>query len=145
VTRINIREDGHAAGWFDDDKADKWTDDNARGPGRGETLYRTIGAKWVLHLWSIAPAAEPEQYLFITEPQARQWLTSNNLASEADRFEQPPARGRPEIGNPIRVRLGELLPAVDNLATQRQESRSDTVRHLVWVGLMEETRETSPS
>lgn len=138
MTRINIRDENGFAGWFDDDKADKWTDDNARGPGRGETLYRTTGAKWVLCLWSIAPSAEPAEYLFIGDAQAREWLTANGLASEANRYDEPSHGGRPEIGNAVRVRLGEALPAVDQLAARRQESRAETVRHLISLGLAAE-------
>lgn len=48
--------------------------------------------------------------------------------------------GRPEIGDPINVRLGDLLPQVDKLAAAYGWSRAVTIRHLIAMGLAAERK-----
>jgi hypothetical protein len=91
----------------------------------------------VLHLWSGGSV-----YRFISDDEARAWLASHELALPD---EEPSHGGRPEIGNPVRVRLGGLLPSVDAIAAQRGESRSDCIRHLIAVGLQIETQRQEPA
>jgi hypothetical protein len=43
--------------------------------------------------------------------------------------------GRPEIGEPVNVRLGDLLPRVDEFAASRDLSRAAAIRELVSRGL----------
>lgn len=44
--------------------------------------------------------------------------------------------GRPEIGQPVNIRLGnELLSRVDAFAAREQISRAEAIRHLVARGL----------
>lgn len=129
MARINIREDGAYAGWFDDSKSEYWRDDDT-----GATLYRTPSERWVLHLWSGGSA-----YRFLTDDEAREWLFSRSIPLPRD--EEPSHGGRPEIGNPVKVRLGGLLTSVDEVAARRHESRSDCIRHLIALGLQLETKE----
>ncbi|WP_446039227.1 hypothetical protein [Streptomyces sp. SID1121] len=50
-------------------------------------------------------------------------------------MEDPAGAGRPEIGNPVHVRLGHLVHAVDDWATERDVNRAEAVRRLVSNGL----------
>ncbi|KAB2350378.1 hypothetical protein F8566_09140 [Actinomadura rudentiformis] len=43
--------------------------------------------------------------------------------------------GRPEIGGRVQVRLGELLPQVDQYADRHGLSRAEAVRMLISAGL----------
>jgi metal-responsive CopG/Arc/MetJ family transcriptional regulator len=45
--------------------------------------------------------------------------------------------GRPEIGEPINIRLGDLLSRVDAFAEREQISRAEAIRRLVAAGLDE--------
>ncbi len=128
MARINIREGGQYAGWFDDEKSEQWRDDDS-----GQTLYRTPSDRWVLHLWSGGSV-----YRFLEDDEARAWVLSRDIPLPRD---EPGHAGRPEIGNPVRVRLGGLLPDVDAIAAGRGESRSDCIRHLIALGLQAERQE----
>jgi hypothetical protein len=128
MTRINFRREDGGPTWFDDEKSEQWANGS-------QTLYRTTGSRWILRTALI----DGDQYRYATPDEARDWLTASNLAPEWERLGSQPHRpmGRPEIGGLIRVRLGSLLPALDNLAASRSESRAETIRHLIWLGLRE--------
>jgi len=129
MARINIRDEAGAyEGWFDDDKSEHWRDDDG-----GQTLYRTPSDRWVLHLWSGGSV-----YRFIADSKAQQWLASRSIPLPRN---EPGHAGRPEIGNPVRVNLGGLLPDVEAIARNRNESRSDCIRHLIALGLQAERQE----
>ena len=127
MTRINIRADGKFAGWFDDENClGSW----AAGL---ETLYRTIGSRWVLR-------GRDGEYRFVTPELAHAWLTERELADEAEAVFAVLPRGRPLIGGEVKVRLGAALADVDALAARHRMSRADAVRHLVELGLKAEGR-----
>jgi hypothetical protein len=131
--RINIRQDGKFAGWFDPDKtACQWA---AAGFDGGSTLYRTIADKWVVEDWLRTGDAT---YRFVTTDDALDWLRAHDMAAEAGRLSTVGRTGRPEIGGLVKIRLGGLLPAVDALAARLHLSRADAVRHLVHRGLQAE-------
>lgn len=44
-------------------------------------------------------------------------------------------RGRPEIGSAIHIRLGDLLPRVDDWAQEHGTSRAEAIRRLITAGL----------
>lgn len=53
--------------------------------------------------------------------------------------------GRPEIGQPINVRLGdELLASVDKMALAYGWSRAMAIRHLIAMGLEAERKARAP-
>ena len=135
MARINIREEGAYAGWFDDEKSAAWRDHGSP----EQTLYRTPGERWVLHT-STGFATPVDQYRFIENDEARAWLTSRDMAPPPE-DEEPSRGGRPEIGNPVRTNLGGLLTSIDELAARRGESRADCIRHLIAVGIQTETKE----
>jgi len=136
MARINIRDDNGFAGWFDDEKSVQWHDGAS-----AQTLYRTTGTgkrgsrRWVLRLWQGIPG-----YQFISDGQAARWLADRNIDPAQDHVTVN-LGGRPEIGNLVQVRLGALLPDVDEIAAQREMSRPDCIRHLIKLGLQAERQE----
>lgn len=53
--------------------------------------------------------------------------------------------GRPEIGQPINIRLGdELLGRVDEMAAAYGWSRASAIRHLIAMGIDAEKRARTP-
>lgn len=129
-------------GWFDPSKASQWSDadyngNGSGGVGRGQTLCHTAGGKWVLAHWT-RWQNESDRYEYVTDDQAREWLIANDedeavalffgkLAEEEDR--RP---GRPAVGEPVNIRLGDdLLAMVDDYASKRQISRAEAMRRLI--------------
>ncbi|MFC7924782.1 hypothetical protein [Streptomyces cinereoruber] len=124
-----------------------------------ETLYRTKAGRWVhqsaSHIgprgkWVDDPAdATPSlpgpavQHRYLDEAEALAWLSANARTEDAERWLQEASEergpGRPEIGQPIQVRLGDLLAAVDEWAGARSCSRAEAVRRLVHIGLAHST------
>lgn len=58
-----------------------------------------------------------------------------DAASQEPQTQDQPRRGRPEIGEPVQVRLGWLLPAVDSYAEREGIKRAAAIRELVKKGL----------
>lgn len=108
------------------------------GANRGQILYRTASGRYVLETWS-AWQNEETTYRFISADEARDWLI---LDGEDDLVEQwfgeqeETGPGRPEIGNEVKVSLGDLLPRVD-AARRDGESRSAAIRRLLESALPE--------
>lgn len=133
-------------GWFDIDRAQHFHPeismscndfgDPESTPATAQSLYRTSLGRWVL-CTELQDA--PPHYRFLPPAQARSWLHRNGLPEAAARFLQPrrPKRrprkaGRPEVGGPVTVRLGEdLLTAVDDYAGTQNTSRADAIRDLI--------------
>jgi len=138
-TYAHASEQSHA-GYFSESAATYWhekTVDGANLNTRGQGLYRTAQDRWVLRRWSDRRGAIDVHYI---EPdKAREWLVSNDYDDDAaELFAGPiePVRpGRPEIGNPVQVRLGDLLPRVDAFAAETLRSRADVIRQLIREGL----------
>lgn len=125
-----------------------------------EALYRTPGGRWVhqetAHLGPKGTWVENEgdvtpslpgparRHRFLGDEEATAWLSVHARPEDAERLLRDTAQeagpvGRPEIGQPVQVRLGELLPAVDEWATSRGCSRAGALRHLVEIGLAHST------
>lgn len=167
MERINVFEDSEddygrpiqrLAGWFDADRAVKiegrreWDGQNMAcvhvGANRGQYLYRTAKGRFVLETWS-AWVNEDTTYRFITETQAREWLTIDQqddritewfgeLEEEAGPEPEPraePRAGRPAIGEQTGVRLGAELTAKVDAARQDGESRAAAIRRLLEAAL----------
>lgn len=152
MSRVNVRETispedyglvtPKLAGWFDWDKAARWSDadcngNGSGGAGRGQAVMLTAGGRWVLENWT-RWQDENSRYEYITADEARDWLLRNNedaavaahfgeIAEEEDR-----RGGRPEIGGAVHIRFGEdLLAKVDAYAKAHEISRPEAVRSLL--------------
>lgn len=140
-------------GWFDPsaavetiEGATEWDGDNmvpVHGGGYAYryTLYRTPGGRWV-ELVSSRWVRQGDQYRFLDDEAARTWLITDNTDTSAKVLERyfgelddEAGPGRPEIGGEVKVRLGELLGAVDEWAAAQDVSRAEAVRRLVSAGL----------
>lgn len=159
MTRINVYSkaglsdfDGYGLkpellGWFDPAKSEgfeqdeKWDGSNMVGVMSGsqwidEHLYRTKGGRWVRNHDATRYCNGPDTYEFLTDEQAKDWLLrSGNHDDAVERLfgeiEDEKGPGRPEIGTPVQVRLGDLLGAVDAYAAECGIKRAEAVRRLV--------------
>lgn len=133
-------------GWFDWNKAARWSDADYNGNGsggtaRGQAVILTAQGKWVLENWS-SWQNETDQYEYITADEAREWLLRNNEDKAVEEHfgeipeEEDRRGGRPEIGGRITTALGEeRLGSVDLYAEQTGLSRAEAIRQLIDVGL----------
>jgi hypothetical protein len=129
-------------GWFDSASARRWEEDwdGVNRPTSGQALNRTSGGKWVLSRWS-AYTDTSDTHGFVTSDEAREWLLAHHCDEVIAEFfgavaeEEDRRPGRPAIGEPVNVRLGELLGRVDAYATATGASRAEAIRALVAVGL----------
>lgn len=129
MSRINVYEDNgyghvHLAGWFDDDSADEYW------ASAGSILYRTAGGRWVRY--------SRDGYQFVNDETAQEWLIEHGphfdeaVEKWFGAIEEERGPGRPEVGQPINVRLGDdLLAQVDAIAKADNASRAETVRTLI--------------
>lgn len=153
MARINVYSvdeyDGKTLeGWFDPDRSERfdqdtrWDGNNHVGVITGsqfidEYLYRTPGGRWVLNHDAHRYCNGPDTYRFLADTEARDWLLRSERNDEAvekyfGEVAEESGPGRPEIGKPINVRLGdELLARVDAEAARRDTSRADTIRDLI--------------
>lgn len=155
--RITVYDDSRAdarrtmVGWFDRDSAEHFEPNPLECRGSGDdgvagrqSLYRTSFGRWVLREDRVGTTSTEIGYRFLSPAQARTWLKDHGLAEIAARYFTPrrpgaPRRaGRPEVGGPVVVRLGEdLLNEVDNYAGARNVSRADAIRDLIKSALTE--------
>lgn len=150
MTRVNITDnDGGLVGWFDPDRAVEYQEDtywdgqnlvsvNPVGQFGHQHLFYTAGGRWVLYTWSQYQGVKP-CYEFVELEQAREWLLLNAkdaaVQEHFDSVEDERGPGRPEVGNAISVRLGDLLPRVDRWAALGGLNRATAVRELLAAGL----------
>lgn len=99
MARVNIFSGGELVGWFDREKAEVfqeavwWDGSNNISVPTGtefdhETLYRTRGGRWVLHIWSQWQGSR-ETYTFIDDETARRWLLANEHDAAVERYFGP--------------------------------------------------------
>lgn len=79
-------------------------------------------------------------YRFVSEHAAREWLLGNGhdnaVSTHFDPVEEERGPGRPEIGKPINVRLGDdLLAEVDRFAADTGRNRAEAIRRLVAIAV----------
>jgi len=146
MTRINVVEDGVLVGWFDQEKAEEYTE-GCRWDGNNnislatgtqwdhEVLYRTAGGRWVLHSWSQWQGSIPT-FEFVGDTAAREWLLRNERDEDAERLfgqiEPERGPGRPEIGPATLVRLPEkMIAALDRRAEKEGVSRAEVIRQMI--------------
>lgn len=158
MTRVNVYDYGsddeyadeppRRVGWFNPESATAYPEDtywdgsnhvsmNTRSYGNRQQLHRTKGGQWVLNAWS-AWEGVLETYQFLDADAAQEWLMRNKHDDAvAEHFSElaeesgPNLGGRPEVGGRVEVRLGDLLPRVDELATEQKVSRAEMIRRLV--------------
>jgi hypothetical protein len=148
MSRVAVTtQDGAHAGHFDWDKAARWSDrdvngNGSGGAGAGEAVMLTAGGKWVLEHWTLWQG-QSNRYGWITADEAHAWLLRNREDDAVEEHfgsqpEEVSLGGRPAIGSPVLVRLGELLPEVDAYAAGLGIARAEAVRRLIETGLSEE-------
>jgi len=125
--------------WDGNNRADKNTGDSRWGQG----LYRTAQGRWVLHTWSRWQGEQPT-YTYTADTAAHDWLLFNNYDKDAEKHfgeaEQergPDLGGRPEIGGPVLLRLGDVLPLLDAYAKSNGFTRAYAARQLLYQALNE--------
>jgi len=113
-------------------------DVNTYDQNRGQGLYRTAQGRWVLRQWSNWEGTT-DVYTYVTDGRACAWLVFNDYDADAEKYfgavESERGPGRPEIGNPVQVRLGDLLERVDAYAAEQGRTRADALRELIGRGL----------
>jgi hypothetical protein len=149
MNRTNIfaaHDDRRITGWFDWTAVKgRWSDrdhngNGSHGTGRGEEVILTAGGKWVMSHWTIWQG-ETSTHVYVSADAARDWLLRNDEDTAVEEHfgeipdEEDRRPGRPEIGDPVGVRLGDLLSAVDTYATHHGVKRADAIRRLVSAGL----------
>ena len=150
MARVNIYRfdefDGKVLeGWFDPkasesfEEATRWDGNNSVSVVAGdkyghEGLYRTKKGRWVLNRWSQWQGVE-ETYEFISDDRAREWLLKCERDEAVEQYfgelEEESGPGRPEIGKPLNVRLGDDLQARVDAAALPGEKRAATIRRLL--------------
>jgi hypothetical protein len=134
--------DGSYDGRFNYAKASRWSDEDyngngSGGTGRGQAVLLTAGDRWVLENWT-RWQGETSTYQWITPEKAREWLLLNSYDDAAEELlgpqpeEEDKRPGRPGIGTPVQVRLGDTLPLVDQYAQEDGVSRAEWVRRAVF-------------
>lgn len=145
------REVRTLAGWFNEESATEIAE-RTEWDGRNQvsvhqladefhhqSLYRTKGGRWVLCTWSQWDGHEA-RYEFVDDATAKEWLIVNGsgdvITQHFGEVAEESGPGRPEVGTPINIRLGdELLPRVDAEAALRGQTRAATIRGLVAAAL----------
>ena len=138
------------AGYFSERSATYWhgnravydganlADVNTRDQHTGQGLYRTAQGRWVHCQWSNWQGAT-DIHAYIEPDEARDWLIFNDYDADAEKHfgevESERGPGRPEIGHPVQVRLGDLLARVDTYSAEQGRSRADALRELIGKGL----------
>ena len=151
MSRVNVMdEEGELVGWFDDEKAEKfeedqnWNGNNWISVATGsqwdhEALYRTAGGRWVLHSWSQWQGTL-DSHRFISDDKAHKWLLANNHDEAVEKhfgaIEEERGPGRPEIGPAIQIRLPrDLLDKIDARASELGTNRAETIRQLLAIAM----------
>jgi hypothetical protein len=105
-----------------------------------EYLYRTKRGRWVLHHDATRYHDGPDTYRFVSDTYARNWLLRSEINDDAiAEYFSPVADERGpshlQTGPPVMLRLGELLPQVDEAAAASGLTRGEMVRRLIAAGL----------
>ena len=117
MTRINAYDASGRGGWFDYDKAERWSDcdyngNGSGGIGRGQAILRTAQGRWVLQHWT-RWEGEADRFEFIEPDQAQEWLLRNNCDRAVEEYfgeiEEERGPGRPAIGSSLEVRLPDAV------------------------------------
>jgi hypothetical protein len=135
------------AGTFYADKATKvegrqeWDGNNNAdvhiGANRGQNLYRTAQGHYVLEQWSNYQTEETT-HRFVDDDEARAWLLVNQDDALVEQWFgeiEETGPGRPAVGSPTPVRLGDELTRKVDAARQGGESRAAAIRRLLEAAL----------
>lgn len=145
----NLTGEKKLAGWFDTsslvekiDEATYWDGNNNRGIVSGlqignERLLRTKAGRWITRCDARNEFNGDLTYTFLTDERAREWLLRCDYDDIVEKYfdeveEERGPGGRPAIGKPTPVRLGDaLLARVDAEATRRGTTRAETIRDIL--------------
>lgn len=148
MARVNVYEahsDGYGgtedtlAGWFDPQRAERWSDvdhngNGSGGTGRGQAICRTAQGRWVLEHWT-SWQGEQDRCEFIDAEAAKTWLLENDFDEAVKQhfgeIEDERGPGRPEVGPATPIRLGDDLTARVDAARLDGESRAAAIRRLL--------------
>jgi hypothetical protein len=148
MARVNVHEahdNGYGgteytlAGWFDSQRAQRYSDvdrngNGSGGTGRGQAVYRTAQGRWVLEHWT-SWQGEHDRAEYIDAEAAKTWLLENDfddaVKEHFGEIEDERGPGRPEVGPATQVRLGEDLTARVDAARHAGESRAAAIRRLL--------------
>lgn len=134
--------------WFDRDKADEFEETTrwdghsrvsipAGGGYAHERLYHTAGGRWVLERYSQWEGT-PRTFEYIANDEARDWLILCEHEEAVEKFfgeiEDERGPGRPEIGNPLKVHLGDVAAIVETYSAEHSVTKSEAVRQLIHKG-----------
>lgn len=145
-------------GWFDDESAEWWREDTSWDGNNsvgvisgipknfgGAYLYRTSGGRWVDNVDARNYFSGGNQYSFITDDQAREWLIrSGNHEDVLEKYfgapEEESGPGRPTLGDgdttAFTLRFPEeLLARTDARAQVLKTTRAELIRRFVDAGL----------
>ncbi|MCO6011561.1 ribbon-helix-helix domain-containing protein [Actinoallomurus purpureus] len=132
-------------GHFDLDKAEKFEEDTEWdgnnmvsvhnvGQYGHQMLLRTAGGRWILNSWSQWEGSK-DIYGYVSDERARDWLMVNKDYDVIEKYlgeiEEEKGPGRPEVGPPTNLRLGEDLTAKVDAARHEGESRAAAIRRLL--------------
>ena len=144
MDRTNIlaaHDDRTVVGWFDYQRAGRWDDrdyngNGSRGTGRGAGVVLTAGGKWLGLQWT-SWQDEEWTHVYITPDEARDWLIASHEDQVVEEHfgeipdEEDRRPGRPQIGIPVQVRLGDELARVDAYAAANGIKRAEAIRRLI--------------
>lgn len=153
MQRITIYDaNGDRDGWFDLDRAEliateskRWNGENMIGLVSGlqigaADLWRTSGGRWVSHTDRRSEFNGPNEWRFLTDDEARDWIIRSKADSGEELLEQwfpdtpdevgpGPQGGRPTVGPTISVAYPrELLDRIGKAADQADMSRAAWLR-----------------
>ena len=140
MNRTNVYASAELAGWFDYDKAERWSDEDynhngSGGTGRGQAVIRTAQGRWILQHWTLWQD-EDSRHEYITDEAAREWLLRNDedaaVAKYFGEIEEERGPGRPKVGEQVCFTVSpEDLALIDNMAKQGGKGRSEVLRNAV--------------
>lgn len=141
-------------GWFDLDAAEHILEESSRWDGqvmRGvisgmqinrAQLYRTKGGRWVENQDSRPEFNGPDQWRFLTDDEARNWMIRSGGQEAEEALEKwfpdtpdeagPNLGGRPAVGPKVEFRLEpDILAKVDARAAAEGIKRAEMLRRIV--------------
>ena len=154
MMRQNVFDEyGDVVGWFKLNAATRyeegtrWDGSNHISLATGsqwdhEALYKTKGGQWVKNWWSQYQGT-CERWNYITEEDAKTWMIQNEYECDdierlfGEKLPEETGPGRPAVGKTYSVKIEDaVIERIDQLATERDSSRSAIIREAINLFLM---------